>query len=414
MLDYYLASAADRIVSHPLGGVTIPGVAAQPLFLKGTLEKLGLVFDARRHGKYKSAVEMFTMDSLSDPNREQISAYVDALYEELLAGIGAGRGKSRAEVESLVNRAYFNSEQAKAAGLLDTCVYDDQLDSLFKVAFKGLRRQTEKDFLDSRVASEDWRGKPAVAIIYAVGSIAGGDSRTDFLSGEPTMGARTMVSAIRAARKDKNVKAIVLRIDSPGGDGFASDLIWRELELARQKKPVIASMGAIAGSGGYYIACNATRVFADATTLTGSIGVFDAKIVTEGLYNKLGARRQVVKRGEHADAQSDFRALTQEEDSMMQEQIDYFYRQFVQKVADGRHLTFEKVDSVGQGRIWAGIDGKKVGIVDELGGFLDAVEYAKKAAKLKDCDFEFYPSPKSGMALKLEAAAEEQVRKILQ
>ncbi len=228
-----------------------------------------------------------------------------------------------------------------------------------------------------------------------------------------TMGAQTIVRAIRQARDDGRVKAIVLRIDSPGGDGFASDMIWRELELCRQKKPVIVSMAGVAGSGGYYIACNATRIFALPTTLTGSIGVFDYKFVTEGLYNKLGARRQDVKRGEHADAMSDMRAMTPEEDSMMQAQVDYFYRQFVQKVATGRKLSFEKVDSIGQGRIWSGLDAKRIGIVDSLGGFLDAVGYAKQVAKLKDCDYVVLPAPKGGLGVTLSGFAEEQILNII-
>ena len=277
-----------------------------------------------------------------------------------------------------------------------------------------MSRVGEKEYREDVAQSEDWTPRPAIAIVYATGSIATGESRTDFLTGTVTMGARTMVRAIRQARNDKRVKAVVLRIDSPGGDGFASDVIWRELDLCRQKKPVIASMAGVAGSGGYYIACNATRVFALPTTLTGSIGVFNFKLVTEGLYNKLGARRQAVKRGEHADAMSDMRAMTPEEDSMMQAQVDYWYRQFVQKVATGRKLSFEKVDSVGQGRIWSGLDAKRVGIVDTLGGFLDAVEYAKQVAKLTDCDYVVLPAPKTGFGSMVSDFATEQVRKILQ
>jgi len=186
-----------------------------------------------------------------------------------------------------------------------------------------------------------------------------------------------------------------LRIGSPGGDGYASDLIWRELELTRKKKPVVVSMGSVAASGGYYIACNAQRVFALPTTITGSIGVFSLKLVTEGLYNKLGVRRQVIKRGERADAMSDLRELTTAEDSLMQDIVDDFYQQFIRKVAEGRRLSVEKVDSVGQGRVWAGTDGHEVGIVDSLGGLLDAVEYAKQEAGLKECSFVFYPKPRA-------------------
>ncbi len=414
MASFYVASVADRVWTHPLGDVTIPGMGMGTIFLKGTLEKLGIEFDGTRHGKYKSAIETFTEDSLTPPNREQLGAYLDAPYGEFLDATAAGRHVSRDSMEALVNIGFFNAEEAKRAGLVDTACYHDQLDSLCKHELAGLSKVSEKGYRDDVVQSEGWTSKPAIAIVYATGSIAAGESRTDFLTGAMTMGAQTMVRAIRQARKDKRVKAVVLRIDSPGGDGFASDMIWRELELCRQKKPVIVSMAAVAGSGGYYIACNATRVFALPTTLTGSIGVFNFKLVTEGLYNKLGARRQAVKRGEHADAMSDMRAMTPEEDSMMQAQVDYFYRQFVQKVAAGRKLSYEHVDSIGQGRIWSGADAKRVGIVDTLGGFLDAVGYAKQVAKLEDCDYVVLPAPKTGFGSMVSDFAQDQVRKVMQ
>jgi protease-4 len=414
MGSYYVASVADRIWTHPLGDVTIPGMSMGTIFLKGTLEKLGIQFDGTRHGKYKSAIETFTEDSLTPPNREQYEAYLDALYGEFLQATAAGRHVSRDSMEALVNVGFFNAEEAKKNGLVDMVCYHDQVDSLLKKELKGLGKVSEKEYRGEVVQSDDWNAKPAIAIVYATGSIATGESRTDFLTGEMTMGAQTMARAIRQARDDKRVKAVLLRIDSPGGDGFASDMIWRELELCRQKKPVIVSMAGVAGSGGYYIACNATRVFALPTTLTGSIGVFNFKLVTEGLYNKLGARRQVVKRGEHADAMSDMRAMTPEEDSMMQVQVDYFYNQFVQNVATGRKLSFEKVDSVGQGRIWSGLDAKRVGIIDTLGGFLDAVNYAKQAAKLADCDYIVLPAPKTGFGSMVGDFAQDQVLKIIQ
>jgi protease-4 len=413
MTSFYVASVADRIWTHPLGDVAIPGMSMGTIFLKGTLEKLGIQFDGTRHGKYKSAIEMFTEDSLTPANREQLEAYLDAPYAEFLDAAAAGRHVSRESMEALVNIGFFNVEEAKQKGLVDTTCYHDQLDSLLQKELKGLSKVSEKEYLDDVAQTEDWTPKPAIAIVYATGDIATGESRTDFLTGTMTMGAQTIVRAIRQARNDKRVKAVVLRIDSPGGDGFASDMMWRELELCRQKKPVIVSMAGVAASGGYYIACNATRVFALPTTLTGSIGVFNFKLVTEGLYNKLGARRQAVKRGEHADAMSDMRAMTPEEDSVMQAQVDYFYRQFVQKVATGRKLTFEQVDSIGQGRIWSGADAKRIGIVDTLGGFLDAVGYAKQVAKLKECDYVVLPAPRGGLGARLGAFAEEQILDIV-
>jgi protease IV len=413
MGSYYVASVADQVWAHPLGDVTIPGMSMGTIFLKGTLEKLGIQFDGTRHGKYKSAIETFTEDSLTPPNREQFEAYLDAPYGEFLQAAAAGRHVTRDSMEALVNVGFFNAVEARKNGLVDMVCYHDQIDSLLKKELKGLSKVSEKDYLADVVRSEDWTSMPAIAIVYATGDIAAGESRTDFLTGTVTMGAQTMVRAIRQARQDKRVKAVVLRIDSPGGDGFASDMIWRELDLCRQKKPVVVSMAGVAGSGGYYIACNASRIFALPTTLTGSIGVFNSRFVTEGLYNKLGARRQTVKRGEHADAMSDIRAMTPEEDSMMQAQVDYFYHQFVQKVATGRKMSFEKVDSIGQGRIWSGLDAKRIGIVDSLGGFLDAVGYAKQVAKLKDCDYLVLPASKTGFGATLSGFAEEQILNII-
>ncbi|HTW91726.1 MAG TPA: signal peptide peptidase SppA [bacterium] len=414
MTSYYVASVADRIWTHPLGDVTIPGMSMGTIFLKGTLAKLGIQFNGTRHGKYKSAIETFTEDSLTAPNREQYTAYLDAPYNEFLAAAAQGRHVSRDSIEALVNIGFFNSEEAKQNGLVDDVYYHDQVDSVLKKELKGLAKVSENDYLAEAIPNDDWTPRPAIAIVYATGDITAGESHTDLLSGSTTMGAQTMVQAVRQAREDKRVKAVVLRIDSPGGDGFASDMIWRELELCRKQKPVIVSMAGVAGSGGYYIACNATRIFALPTTLTGSIGVFDYKFVTEGLYNKLGARRQAVTRGEHAGAMSDMRAMTPEEDSIMQAQVDYFYHQFVQKVATGRKLSFEHVDSIGQGRIWSGLDAKRVGIVDTLGGFLDAIGYAKKVARLGECDYIVLPAAGSGLGSMVSDFAQDQVKKALQ
>lgn len=413
MATYYVASLADRIVVHPVGDVSIPGVAAHVMFLKGTLEKLGLKADYTRHGKYKSAVEQFSQDSLTEPNREQFTALVDTAYEQFAAGTSAGRRLTADSLKKLIDIGLFAAQDAKTAGLVDTFAYRDEFDTIVKKDLRGLKAVSEKDYRRDVVARNGWQPRPAIAIIYASGDIADGESGTDFLSGGMTMGAQTMVKAIREAAGDKRVKAIVLRINSPGGDGYASDLIWHELEYARKKKPVIVSMADLAASGGYYIACNASRIFALPNTLTGSIGVFSLKLVTEGLYNKLGMRRQTLKQGEHADALSDQREWTPEEDSMMQAYVDKFYDNFIGKVAEGRHMTREQVDSIGQGRVWTGVDGKRVGIVDELGGFLAAVDYAKTAAKLKECDYVFLPKPRNGFGDQLGMFLASQVLKAL-
>lgn len=409
MVSYLLASACDRIYTHVQGGVEIAGFSVLTPFVKGALEKLGLKVEYTRHGKYKSAVETFAEDSLTATNREQYEALLDVLLEQFVGAVASGRNLSADSVHHLIGRAWFMAHEARQAGLVDTFCYRDELDSLLKSELNGLRRVGERKFVNQKSYVYEWQERPAVAVIYASGEIGGGESGTDFLRGTMRMGARTIVRALAAARKEKRVKAIVLRIDSPGGDGFASDLIWREMELTIRKKPVVVSMGTVAASGGYYIACNANRIFALPTTLTGSIGVFSLKFVTEGLYNKLGVRRQVIKRGEHADAGSDIREYTPEEDSMIQAQADWFYEQFVQKVAVGRRLTFEQVDSVGQGRVWAGVDAQRIGLVDSLGGLLDAIDWAKKEAGLKDCDIVCYPKPRAEIFSKLGRAIGERL-----
>lgn len=414
MLGYYVASVADKIIAHPLADIAIPGVSAQTMFLKGTLEKLGIGFDYTRHGKYKSAVEMFSEDSLTAANREQWQALVDDAYEDFVQAVSKGRRMSRDTLEVRIEHGFFMAPQAKAAGLVDTICYRDELDSCLRKDLSGLRRTSEAEYLgfNARRYDYDWQERPAVAVVYATGSIMRGESGTDFLTGSMSMGANTIVRAVKAARSNQRVRAIVLRVDSPGGDGFASDLIWREIELARKKKPVIVSMGGVAASGGYYVACNARRVFASPMTLTGSIGVFDYKFVTEGLYNKLGVKRQVVKRGEHADAMSDVRAFTPEEDSLMQDIVDGFYRQFVQKVAQGRNLSYERVDSAGQGRVWSGRAAKAEGIVDSLAGFMEAVDYAKREAHLKECDFVFYPKPRTDFLSRMGGFTRDQIMRV--
>jgi len=398
MIGYYLASGADRVILHPMGDVVIPGVALQSAFLKGALEKLGLKVTVHRHGRYKSAVEAFTEDSMSAENKEQLQALVDGYYEEFIRAASQGRGLSGERMESLVGQAFFRAEMAKSASLIDTFLFEDELDSVFKMAFRCVQKIEEKQLAKKRDFNYRWAEPAQVAVIYITGSIVQGESKTDFITGEQQAGSKTLCRAISDASRQKKVKGILLRVDSPGGDGIAADAIWREVELVRRKKPVVVSMAGLAASGGYYVACNANRIFALPGTITGSIGVFSLRLITEGLYNKLGIRRQVVKRGEHADALTDVRELTPVEDSILQDQIDWFYQQFVSKVAAGRNLSFEQVDSVAQGRVWLGSDARQLGLVDSLAGFIDAIESLREKAGLgKDYQVIFYPRPGTGL-----------------
>ncbi|MFO7651854.1 MAG: signal peptide peptidase SppA, partial [bacterium] len=413
MGGYYLASAADRIACHPLGGVDIPGFAAQSLFLKGTLEKLDVGVQYHRHGRYKSAIETFSEDSMSAESREQLGDYLDAVYDVFRGDVAAGRSVSPGRVDSLIEVAWFGAPEAQEAGLVDTLLYYDEVADAARRLFGRAHKVSESDYTGVSRAEDRWGEPPAVAVIYAVGDIVAGASGTDFLSGSRRLGARTLCDAIAAARKERRVKAVVLRIDSPGGDGFASDLIWRELELLRKEKPLVVSMGGIAASGGYYIACNAGRVFASPTTLTGSIGVFDLGFVTEGLYNKLGARREVVKRGSKADARAGTRPYTAAEDSLIQAEVERFYRQFTQKVAAGRGMQESAVDSAGQGRIWSGSDARRLGLVDSLGGLHEALDCARSLGKVGECDYIIYPRRKPGLSGLRDLLAEQVLEALL-
>lgn len=414
MIGYYIASCGDRVIIHPMGDVVIPGVSMRAQFVKGALDKLGIKTEAYRYGRYKSAVEVFTEDSLTVANREQLEVIVDGVYEDFVQAVSRGRKLEPAVIESLVSRAIFRADEAKAVGLVDTLCYEDELDSLVIREFKGKQRVGEKWLRDAKVVIERWDEPAQIAVIYATGSIVRGESKTDFLTGEQRAGSTTLSWAIKQAARDKKVKGIVLRVDSPGGDGFASDQVWRELELVKKKKPVVVSMGTMAASGGYYISCNAERIFALPGTITGSIGVFNLRIVTEEFYNKLGIRRQTVKRGKHADLFSDLREATPLEDSIFQSQIDWFYQQFISKVAQGRNLTVEVVDSVGQGRVWLAKDAKRLGLVDSIGGLMEAIDYCRQKAKLgKDYRLKFYPKRKLGLGSFLESRVEEIVEDIL-
>lgn len=397
MTGCYVASAASEVAVHRLGDVAVPGMVLRTMLFKGALDKLGLEFDVLRHGKYKSAIEALVADSMSAESREQLEALADAWFGDWVSRVAEGRGLSEDSVRRLVDHGLFMSHEAAAAGLVDTFCYADELDSVLKGWQPKLRRMKEKDYARRVEYDYDWRKPGTVAIIYASGEIADGESGTDFLTGTTTLGAKTLCRAIRKAREDRRVKAILLRVDSPGGSGFASDLIWRELELTRKKKPLVVSMGNFAASGGYYIACNAEQVFADPGTLTGSIGVFGAKLVTRGLYDKVGVKRPGVVRGERAEALSDVRPYTPDEESLLQRQIDWFYRQFVEKVAEGRGMSYEAVDSVGQGRVWSGQDALGVGLVDSLGGLLEAAEWAKRQAKLGTCEFRELSGSRPGL-----------------
>jgi protease-4 len=398
--NYYLATAADRIFLMPSTTLDVTGVVTYAVFLRGTLDKIGAEADMHHIGQYKTAVNTFTETTYTPAHREMDQSLNRDLFEQIVRGIAEGRKMTDAEVRSLVDEAPLLPEAAKKAGLVDVIAYEDQaLDAL-----KQDRHVTEvidgDEYARVSPTSVGLNRGPRIAVIYASGAIAGGRGGFDPLNGE-TLGSGTLIDAIREARKDRSARAIVLRIDSPGGSATASDAIWRELMIARQERqdrPLVVSMGDLAASGGYYIATPGQAIVAQPSTLTGSIGIFGGKIVTGGTYEKLGAHIESTSIGRNAEMESPSRPFSPSESQKLDEQLRAFYDSFLHKVAESRHTTPEKIDAIAQGRVWTGRQAKDNGLVDELGGLDRALALAKERAKIPEqsgVEVVTYPRAKS-------------------
>ena len=349
--------------------------------------KLGIEFEFERIGKYKSAVESYSQDSLSDAAREDREAILNDVFDELTSGIAAGRSIPADSVAGLIDRGPFVSVEAKNAGLVDQIAYEDELDGIVRERIaRHARRIDLRDLTRRRDHRYTWGPVPQVAVIFAEGTILSGEDRNHLLLGE-IMGSQTIAKAIRAARNDSDVKAIVLRIDSPGGDGPASDIIWREVKQTIGVKPLVVSMSDVAASGGYYIACAADSIFASPATITGSIGVFAGKLSLAGLYEKIGITTETSTRGAHADMYSLDRPFTDDEREIVRHQIGMFYNNFLKIVADGRRRTPQEIDSVAQGRVWTGKAAQRHGLVDAFGGLPRAIRAAAQMAGIEHEDY---------------------------
>jgi protease-4 len=380
-MEYFVATACDRIILHPLGWLGINGIGGDVPFLKGALDKLGVRAEFEHVEEYKTAANMFTEKGFTPAHREEMESLYADLFAQYVATAAKARGKSEAEFRALVDRAFFQGEKAKAAGLVDDCLYEDEVQSLLGQGGRTPARVRFDDYTKVDPSSVGLETGRTVALIYAVGTIMTGESLP------PVMGGSTVARWIRTARNDGSVKAIVLRIDSPGGSSVGSDVIWREVALARKVKPVIVSMSDVAGSGGYWIAMAATRIVAQPQTLTGSIGVLAGKFSIDGLLGKLGVTSEKMVFGEKADVFSPFRPFTPDERKVLKEEILWTYERFLAKAAEGRGLTRDEVDAVGKGRIWTGRQAKDRKLVDELGGLTMAMGLAKKEAGI-DADEE--------------------------
>jgi protease-4 len=395
---YYLASVADKIYINPKGIFEFSGFSQQITFLKGAMDKLGIEAQVIKVGTYKSAVEPYILNKMSDANREQVTSYLGSLYDHFLTGIGTARKVNKDSLFAVANsmRVQF-PEDALKYKLVDGLKYKDEVIN----ELKDRTSTKKKDDLNSvdiadysktdvKADGDEKVSKNSIAVIYASGEINGGDGDDN------TIGSEKISKALRKARLDNKIKAVVLRVNSPGGSSLASDVIWREVKLTHDVKPVIVSMGDYAASGGYYISCAADSIIAEPNTVTGSIGIFAILPNMQKLFNdKLGVTFDGVKTGKYADLGDISRPLTPEERAILQNQVNRGYDDFTKHVAEGRKKTQAYINSIGQGRVWTGSQAIKLGLVDRLGNINDAVASAAKKAKLTDYKLVTYPEQKS-------------------
>ncbi|MBT3231615.1 MAG: signal peptide peptidase SppA [Calditrichaeota bacterium] len=417
--SYYLASVADKIYLPPTGSLNLTGLAAHMQFLRGTLDWIGVEPQLEHIGKYKSYSDMMTRDNMSDAQAEATNAILDDIYEVFVNAIADGRGKSAADVRGIFDQGPFSDNGALEVGLVDSLVYEDQIEDLIKELADGeppIQQEFMYKMWQEKNTEWDDHRKKTIAIIYGTGGITSGNSVNGGLFGSETMGSKTMSKAIKNARDNKDVEAIVFRVDSPGGSALASELITREVKRTTEgddKKPFIVSMSDVAGSGGYYVACHADSIVAMPTTITGSIGVVSGKFNYAELQKKIKLKHETLRRGEHADMYAGYRSFTDEEWDKLRDHIDQFYQAFIGQVADGRGMDTSAVNAVGQGRIWSGKAAEKNGLIDRTGGLDLAIDMAARAAGIKDGEeFNVKIYPKGGQ-LTLTAALEGATRTLL-
>jgi protease IV len=395
--QFYLASACDKVFLMPTASLDLTGMANYELFLRGSLDKIGAYPDALHVGEYKTAANTFTEHSFTPSHREMTVSLTNDLYEQLVGGIAQGRHKTEAEVRQLIDHGPYLPEDAVRAGLVDDLAYEDEIDDKVELGRGSMRILRQNEYKNVALSSLGLNRGPRIALIYASGIITTGKSNTDS-PGSQVIGSETMVEYLRKARADDSVRAVVMRIDSPGGSAIASDVIWREVMLTRETKPVIASMSDVAASGGYYIAMPAHAIVAQPATLTGSIGVVLVRFVIKGTLDKLGMNMETVKAGRYADLFSPVRPFSPDEKKKMTELMQATYDAFVEKAAAGRNMTPERIDAVAQGRVWTGKQAKDLGLVDELGGLDRALALAKQHAKISagsEVELVVYPPKKS-------------------
>lgn len=393
--EYYLNSVANTIYLNPVGDLDFKGLSSDLLFFKDFQDKTGIKMEVIRHGKYKSAVEPFLENKMSEANREQITALLNSIWNSVVTDIAKSRHVSVQKLNEIANGLLARTpEMAKAQKLVDVVAYEDE----YHNAIKKILKIDSKEEYES-VSITDYAHKfittsiptdatDEIAIIYAQGEIQSGEGDVTII------GEGAMRRSISEARNNDDVKAVVLRIDSPGGNALTSDLIWREIELTKKIKPVVVSMGNYAASGGYYIACNANKIFAENNTITGSIGVFGILPNFSGLTTKMGIHSEQVKTHENSGNYNPFAPIDEKFKAVTTEGVEQIYKTFVSHVAQGRKMTFAQVDAIAQGRVWTGSDAIKIGLVDKIGGLNEAIKEAARLAKIKTYTTQNYPEYK--------------------
>lgn len=410
---YYLATAADKVYINPYGSATLTGLSISTMFFKDLLDRAGVEAQLIRHGKFKAAAEQFISNKMSEENREQLKAYLDAVWNTWTTDIAASRSISKAKIDSITdNLVLTTAQKALDNKLVDGLLYKDELSDTLAHLF-GVETEKEVDYINitaySRATAKvNLKEKNKIAVIYANGEILMGKSDNNITSDH-------YAALLADVRKDSTIKAVVFRVNSPGGSAQSADIIERELKLLKKDKPVVVSFGDYAASGGYWISANADKIITNNTTLTGSIGVFSMALNIQKALNKhLSINTGTVNTNKHSDFMSGYRPLDKEEVAFMQSAVEVIYTDFINLVAEGRGMTPEKVDSVAQGRVWSGADALKIGLADERGGILSAINAAAAMASLEGYRIVEYPVRKSQIEKLMESLSEtEAAAKVL-
>jgi protease-4 len=392
--EYYLASFADKVIMFRGGMLSISGLGAEALFLKNTLSKLGVQAEIFHIGEYKTAANTFTEERMTPAHRESTQVLIDDLYQAVIEGIAANRKLDAATIKDVLDRSPLANEEYVKARLIDSVGCEDDLFHSLPATYPEVEFKTY-----SKTRSPlPFGGSKKIAVIFASGEINMGGSGGSSMTGGDVLGADTLAGQLRQARNNSAVKAVVLRVDSPGGSAIASDVILREAELLAQKKPLVISMSDVAASGGYWISLSAQKIFAQPQTMTGSIGVVSGKFVLKGLYDKIGVTKEIVTTSEYAGMYSDYKPFSEGEKQKVLADMERIYAEFLKKVAANRKMTVADVDKIARGRVWSGRSALKLHLIDSLGGLSDALEEARKLARIPQSEkfgVRIYPQKKS-------------------